>query len=72
MYTHDMLTRKRKETKIESLIVQLDFFDALRNRHILWANDTIDPEIIRAHLEIVDLIIQTRTKYKRLLDMYGE
>lgn len=35
-------------------------------------NDTDDLEIVRAHLEIVDLIVQTKNKYDHLLDLYDK
>jgi hypothetical protein len=63
-----MITNK-KPIKIERLQRQLDFFDTLRSSHRLWLEETDNPEIARAHSEIISLILQITDKYKGLLDM---
>ena len=55
-----MFRRRREEIKFEGLMAQLNLFAALENRHTVWADDTFDPEIERVHLEIIELIRQTR------------
>lgn len=67
-----MFKRQREEIKMNSLLAQLDFFNALQNRHRIWAADVDNPEIAQMHLEIVDLIAEARDKYNRLLDLYQQ
>lgn len=67
-----MFRRRREEIKFESLMAQLNFFAALEHRHTVWADDTYDPEIERVHLEIIELVRQTRKKYRILLEMYKQ
>ena len=62
-----MFSNRRNEGKKESLQIQLEFLDALRSRHLLWVNDSDDPEITRLHLEVLGLIRQLRDK---LFDIY--
>ncbi len=62
-----MFKRQRRELKLESLRAQMDFLDALRIRHLGWADDTDDPEIARIHMEIITLIQRTWDHYDRLL-----
>ncbi len=61
----------RQNIKIETLLVQLDFFDALQSRHQQWADDMGDREIVQMHDEISDLILQIQNKCVRLLKLYG-
>ncbi len=65
-----MFKNKRREVKLESLQVQLDFMDALRSRHLGWVNDTDDAEIVRLHIEIIALLQQLQDHYRRLLALY--
>ncbi len=65
-----MFKRNREEIKMTSLLTQLDFFDALRNRHLRWAQDVDNPEIVQLHLEIINLILKITDKYRILLDLY--
>ena len=51
-------------------MAQLDLLAALEHRHTVWADDTYDPEVERVHLEIIELIRQTRRKYSTLLEKY--
>ncbi len=67
-----MFKRQRKELKIESLLAQLDFLDALRIRHLGWADATDDPEIAHIHMEIITLIQQTRDRYHHLLALQNK
>jgi hypothetical protein len=63
-----MITNK-KTMKIERLQIQRDFFDTLRTSHLLWLEETDNPEIVRTHSEIIGMIVQITEKYKGLLDM---
>jgi hypothetical protein len=63
-----MITNK-KSRKVERLHIQGDFFDTLRSSHLLWLEETYDPEIIRTHSEIIGMIVQITEKYEDLLDM---
>jgi hypothetical protein len=61
-----MFKRSREEIKLESLLAQLDFFRALRDRHQVWAKDVNTSEIIELHLEIMDSIVKLRDRYNKL------
>ena len=63
---------KRKETKLESLLVQSDVLSTMRRRHQIWANDTNDIEVAKIHLEIANLIQLTQYKYEELLEKYNQ
>ena len=63
-----MLRDNRHERKIDSLITQLNFIDAVLEHHQLWVDGEDDPEIVRAHIEVMEHLRQTREKYKALLD----
>ncbi len=67
-----MFKRKREEIKMTSLLTQLDFFNALKDRHRLWANDVDNPQIAQLHLEIIDLIVKIKDTYNRLIDLYQQ
>ncbi len=67
-----MFKSRRRELKLESLMAQLDFMDALRSRHLGWANDSDDPEIIHIHTEIIALLQQIQGHYRHLLDLYHQ
>jgi hypothetical protein len=66
-----MFGSDRHERKINSLLTQLDFFEAVLERHKIWVDDVDDPEIERVHIEIMGLLRQTRGKYNELLDKYN-
>ena len=53
--------------KTESVREELDYLHLLQSRHIQWMKDTIDPEIYRAHGEILDLLEQTTEQFEVLL-----
>jgi len=53
--------------KIESIKAELDYLHLLRSRHLQWMKDTNDPQIYRAHGEIVALIEQTTEQFEILL-----
>jgi hypothetical protein len=63
-----MITNK-KTRKIERLQTQRDFFDTLRSSHLVWLEETYNPEIVRTHSEIIRMIVQITEKYEELLDM---
>ena len=65
-----MLSNRRKNVKKESLQIQLEFLDVLQSRHLLWVNDSDDPEITHLHLEILELIRQIKEPYNKLVDIY--
>lgn len=67
-----MFRHIRQELKIESIQAHLGFLVALESRHRIWVDGTNDAEIERVHLEIIELIQQTRTKYAILLEKYNE
>ena len=53
--------------KTESVQAELDYLRLLRSRHLQWMKDTIDPEIYRAHGEILDMLEQTTEQFEVLL-----
>jgi hypothetical protein len=63
---------KKEEMKLEGLQIQYDLLDALQARHRIWAEDSQDPDIESVHLEIIELIRQTREKYALLLSRYSK
>jgi len=67
-----MSDQKRKETKLESLLVQSDVLSLMRRRHQVWANDTNDIEIARIHLEIVSLIQLAQDRYEQIFEKYNQ
>ncbi len=67
-----MFRRNRQNAKMESLLTQLEFFNALRTRHQRWADELGDGEIVQMHDEISDLILQLQNKYSRLLALYDK
>ena len=60
----------KEEMKSEGLQIQYDLLEALQARHKMWAEDSQDPDIESVHLEIIELIRQTRQKYAVLLARY--
>jgi hypothetical protein len=66
-----MFRLKAEEMKLEGLQIQCDLLEAIQVRHKIWADDSPDPEIECAHLEIIELIGQTRGKYAVLLARYS-
>jgi hypothetical protein len=65
-----MFIGDRRDRRISSLLTQLDFFEAVLQRHQMWVDNVDDPEIERVHIEIIGLLRQTRGKYNELLDKY--
>jgi hypothetical protein len=53
--------------KTENIEAELDYLQLLRSRHLQWMKDAIDPEIYRAHGEILDLLEQTTERFQVLL-----
>ena len=53
--------------KTENIEAELDYLHLLRSRHLQWMKDAIDPEIYRAHGEILDLLEQTTERFQILL-----
>jgi hypothetical protein len=64
-----MFETKKQELKAERLRLQLEYLEALRSRHLLWANSTVDPETARLHLEIVNAVGRIREQYVKLIEM---
>jgi hypothetical protein len=62
----------REEVIEQSMLAQRVYLDLVRSRHLLWAHKTDDPEVKRVHIEIADLIQQTRDQYYDLLHRYHE
>lgn len=56
----------------QSILAQQVYLDIVRSRHLQWACSTEDPEIKRVHVEIAELIQQTRDQYYELLMSYHE
>lgn len=67
-----MFRREREEIKMKSLLTQLNFFDALENRHRLWADDADNSEIVQLHFEIIESLVEITDKYERLLHLYQQ
>jgi hypothetical protein len=67
-----MFILKKEEMKLEGLQIQYDLLEAIQARHKIWADDSLDPEIECMHLEIIELIGQTRGKYAALLARYSK
>ncbi len=65
-----MSKKKQEEMKSEGLRIPYDLLGALQARHRMWADDNSDPEIECLHLEIIELIGQTKQKYTLLLACY--
>jgi|WetSurMetagenome_2_1015567.scaffolds.fasta_scaffold97547_3 hypothetical protein len=63
-----MLTNK-KIVKIERLRTQRDLFATVRSSHLLWLEETNNPQIEGTHSEIISMIDQITEKYSELLDM---
>jgi hypothetical protein len=51
----------------ENIEAERDYLHLLRNRHLQWMKEAIDPEIYRAHGEILDLLEQTTERFEILL-----
>ncbi len=56
----------------ESMLAQQVYLDIVRSRHLLWASAVTDPDIRRVHIEIAELIQQTRDQYFGLLHAYQD
>ena len=56
----------------QSMLAQQAYLDIVRSRHLMWASAVTDPEIKRVHIEIAELIQQTRDQYYDLLHAYQE
>ena len=70
MFLYEALSKLNKEFtmgKTESIEAEMDYLHLLRTRHLQWMKDTIDPEIYRAHGEILDLLEQTTERFEVLL-----
>ena len=61
----------RKEIRLESLQRQLEFFESLENRHLVWASDLDDVEIKNMHFAVIELLEEMKTKYAVLLRAYN-
>lgn len=60
------------QMKIDSLQNQLDFLEALYNRHIHWAKDTGNIDVKSKHLNIADTLHQLTDEYEFLLKFYDQ
>ncbi len=56
----------------QSMLAQQVYLDIVRSRHLMWASTNEDPEIRRVHIEIAELIQQTRDQYHDLLQAYSQ
>lgn len=66
-----MSPRTPQEIKLDSLVAQLNLFEALQVSHEVWVANTDDPETEHLHHEIIELIERLREKYAFLLDKYN-
>ena len=63
-----MSPRTSEEIQMDSLVAQLNLFEAIQASHEIWASKINDPEIEHVHQEIIELMDQLREKYTILLD----
>jgi hypothetical protein len=56
----------------QSILAQQVYLDIVKSRHLQWAGSTDNPEIKRVHIEIAELIQQTRDQYYELIRSYQE
>ena len=61
----------RDHLKKNSILQHLDMVEMLRSRHETWVSERLDPEILQAHYDILNLLEQTKNKYDELLKLYG-
>ena len=54
--------------KISDLMLQYEYLLLLRDHHELWIRQAPDPEIIRMHRDIINLIKQLEERYQVLLE----
>ncbi len=64
-----MLRGKRRE-KMESLVLQRDYFAILQKRHLLWIDGEENSQVNHLHLDCLGLIHQLEEKYQCILDLY--
>ncbi len=54
---------------MESLAAQPELNEAIQTRHRIWAKDADNANVKIAHLEIIEMIRQTREKYALLIEI---
>jgi len=57
---------------IRGLEAQMDFLEAARTRHQLWADKADNIETSELHLEAVGAFVHARLQLKRLVEKYRQ
>ena len=61
----ERLKRRLQAAKVESLESQSKWLASLQARHTLWSKETEDTDIADVHVEIVDLLQETKKKNRQ-------